>query len=128
MNKWHCDECGKATSMNPPIEAVFEDKEQTVEVPVFDPLDPTKFTIEKRTMKTRVPVMIKHQRQNLSTGKMEEVETQKIRDLEPRTIIVQVRTGPDSLQRDFCQACFDKKIKPLLKPVWEYLSGVQGID
>lgn len=110
--RWKCDICGKDTLVHPPTELEYKEVE----------------TINKVTNKkeiTKIPEMVKIKQQDLSSGKMKEIEVNKRRDLFPRTYIVKISIGPESIQKDFCLECLNKIKKPLIE-VFEMLEKVES--
>lgn len=126
---WNCDICGKRTHVNPPTEQEFEDKEITTEVPesFIDPKTKKKKIVFKPiTELKRVPKVGKAYRQDIFTGKVEEIDVPMQKDLFPRTVIVQLTVAGEMVQRDFCKDCFNKDVQPKVKKLWDELSKIES--
>lgn len=99
---WKCDICGRDTLVHPPTELVYKEIESK----------------EEKTGKkiiTKIPEIIKVKQQDPHSGKMKEIEVNKRRDLFPRTYIVKLSIGPESIQKDLCLECLNKIKEPLIK-------------
>ena len=132
MIAWHCDNCKKSTWMNPPSEQVFEDVTEMIQVPVKQVVkdkngnESVKETIQDTPVTKKVPVMTKIRRQNPQTGKIEFVEVPKIRYQKPKTILVQMRIGDETIQKDFCEGCYKAMIAKKAESLWLFLEKIES--
>ena len=111
---WKCDVCGKDTVVNPQTEQVEE--ERVVEVTVSG---------QKVKASQRVPVTTTTRRQDPVTGRVAKITVPKLNDLQPRTVIVQVKAGPENFQRDLCRECYETStLKQKVEAVIEELSAM----
>lgn len=136
---FECDICQKRTVLNPQVEHLFEEKEFEVDVPVtteteveVDTQDGGKAMVkrlnidarkEKRTV--RSPKMATMKRQNIHSGVIEDIPIHETRDLSPRTYIVRLTIGNETVQRDFCRDCLSD-LMPGLKTMWTQLSAIKS--
>jgi hypothetical protein len=129
---FHCDICGKETSVNPPTETVMEDREVEYEVPDIDPNDVegTRNRTKKMSITQKLPKIAKMKRQNPFTGTIENIDVPMMRDLKDRAYILQLSIGHEAVQRDFCHDCLKAEIMPIVQPLWDRLALIhpQGDD
>ena len=106
----HCDICGKTTYLSPPTEMVFK----TIK--------------DENGVEYKVPETSKIRRENPHTKKMETLDVPKMKDLEPRSYLVQLHVGQtEYIQRDFCFECLEK-IKKDVKGFWDFLENIKPRD
>lgn len=121
MVTWICDLCGAPGVIHPRTEPITEKKTVTIEVP--DPKNP-KNRIQKKVTRD-VPVTEVIRRQNTQLARVETVEIQKMKDLDPRAILVLLQFGMENVQKDFCMSCYNKEIKPHVEPLFDILCKIQ---
>ena len=120
-DKKFCDTCGCETFLNPLHEQEMEDRVVKVEIP--DPKDATKTVTHSTTVKA--PKMTTIKRQNLQTGKIEDVPAPCVKYLQRRSILVRVQVGlVEYVQRDFCDECYKKHQKRVME-LWDYLEKIE---
>lgn len=112
---WKCDICNKDTYINPPTEPDIEFKE--VEVKLQDKTETIKQPIQKKA---------KMKRQNIYTGDIEEIEIPLMKDLKPRTIIINLKAGAETIQKDFCMDCYQKHVSKEVSKLWKKLEGIKS--
>ena len=120
--KWLCDICGKPGHIYPMTEPVMKTVMVPVEIP--DPEDPLKKKQIK--MPKKVPETVPLRKQHTQTGNVETLEIPKTVDLEPRAIIVGLRTGQENVQKDFCTGCYETKIKPEVEKLFNLLASIES--
>lgn len=120
MNVWKCDVCGIETRINPKTEPLFEERE--VQIPV----DQNKMGGPTKKVKQRVPKMTVMKKQDMSSGEVKEIQVQEHKDLEERAMIVKLRVGPESVQRDFCRKCLEDYAGEELRTLWKKLETVKA--
>lgn len=119
-DKKFCDECGVETHLVPNYEQEFEEKE--VEIPVPNPKNVNEQIKVKHKVKASKTVKMK--RQNVHTGKMEEVDVPKVKYLQPKCIVVRLQVGLNEyVQRDFCEKCY-KQHEDKIKSLWNHLEKI----
>jgi len=136
MNKWHCDICCKETFLNPPTEPQFDEVPVEIDEPVLDakgnvtedPDNPGKAVLRKKTIIQKTPRMGIMKQQDVFTGKVVDVPVQVQKDLALRAIIVKIKVGYDSIQRDFCPTCLENYCGPEVKALWQKLEKLAGIE
>ena len=120
--KWTCDICSAPGVIYPNSENVTKTKTITMEIP--DPKDPTRKKI-KQKLKQEVPQTCVIRRQNTQTQKTEKHVVPLTKDLEPRAILVILKAGMENTQKDFCVKCYEKKIKPEVDKLFDFLMQFQ---
>jgi len=88
---WHCDICGRRTHVNPPTEPMYEEV--------------VKKDADGKATKVKQPIQSIMRVQDMNTGKVNEIQVVKQQDLEPRTVIVRLQVGQETIQRDLCMKC-----------------------
>ncbi len=124
--KWNCDICGKPTQVNPPVKPIMDTV--MVSVPAVDPA-----TKQPKLDKAGKPVMVevprevqrkgKQKMQDLATGLVRVVDVPAFEDLAPRTFIVRLGIGQETIQRDVCRECLPQ-VLPEAKALWDKLEGM----
>lgn len=128
---FHCDICGIDTYVNPPSRQAFEEVEEDVFLPVsvIEEINGEKIvkkSTQKQTVKAKKPLTAKHRRQNISTGKVETLEIPKLEYEKRKTVIVQLKVGDETLQKDFCHDCYQKQIKFCAEKLFNVLAEVES--
>jgi len=102
MNINTCDSCGKNTYFSPPFE--YEKNED----------GSTKY--------------IKAKQQDVFSGEVKEVEVAKVNWLKPKTIILRLKVGDESIAIDVCEECLNKtpEIKTKAKELWALLENIKA--
>ncbi len=119
--KWCCDLCGTPGVIHPRTEPITQKETVTLEVP--NPKDPKK-KITKKVVRD-IPVTEIIRRQNTQTSRVETLEIQKMKDLEPRAIIVILNFGMENVQKDFCMKCYNREVKQHVEPLFDFLHKIQ---
>ena len=82
------------------------------------------YEVKKR--KKLVPKMLKTKLKHPHSHEMVDHEIQEVKDLKPRILLLQCRVvGRDTIQKNFCTKCFDKKVKPEMKKFFAFLNGIR---
>ena len=104
MLNYLCDSCGKKGFLNPESEPKLVEKDGVL-IP-----------------ETRIV-----RKQNMFTGKMEEVEEAILIYKQERIIRVYLELGPyERITREFCSSCFEN-VKPKIKEAWLSLESFDPI-
>lgn len=127
-NKWHCDVCGKETCLIPETEAVYEEREVEMPVPVPDKKAPGGMRLEMQKMKQKVPVMVSMRQQDVRTGEIKMIQVPSMKELQPKAIIVALKCGDERIQKDFCRECFAKFAESKAKELWDLLENIKSVE
>ena len=119
--QWMCDICGAPGYIHPQTELVTRKKTMTIEVP--DPKNPTEKIVKK--ISRDIPQTEVVRRQVTQTSRVETVEIPKMRDVQPRAILVQLSFGHQNVQKDFCMECFNGEIKEKVDELFDFLCKIQ---
>ena len=120
MLRWHCDICGKVTTMLPQTEKVFEEVGIEVNIPDKDG------KVVSKTVKRKVPKMTVQKQQDPYTGKIINKPVQMIKDLSPRTYIINFSVGQENITKDVCKECLDKHLIQVIQPLWDKLASLDS--
>ena len=135
---WHCDICGKSTHVNPPSKQKMEQREVETEIPITETKkvkdkegNVTEVHIatgKKQKIRTKAPfpVMRKFRRQNPSTGNVDIIDVPALEYLAPRTVLVSLKTGDENIQKDFCEDCYNSKVKLKVEALWKELELIKS--
>lgn len=128
---WHCDLCGKNTWVNPPSEQVTKEVEEVVNLPVkiLKEKDGKKYaeeTMQEHVVKKQVPVTTRMRRQNMNTGNIDLIDVPKLKYLREKTVILQLRVGDETIQKDFCIDCYRDQVSPLADSLWKKLQSIES--
>lgn len=99
MLVWKCDICKKDTFINPPSEQV-KDKDGKVKMSYTKVQD--------------------------DNGNIKKVPVPEIKDLKPRTYIIRLTVGSETIQKDVCKVCLDNHLKSDLKTLWAKLENIKS--
>jgi len=99
MVAWLCDVCGKPTHVTPHTELLYEDKEKTIP-------------------------KIAHLKQQDAHGDMKLVPVHAQKDLSPRTKIVRLTMGDETIQRDLCDGCLIH-LRPEMNALWKKMEDLK---
>ena len=100
-----------------------KDGEKIVEKMIATMVGEIQYEVKKR--KKLVPKMLKTKLKHPHSHEMVDHEIQEVKDLKPRILLLQCRVvGRDTIQKNFCTKCFDKKVKPEMKKFFAFLNGI----
>lgn len=110
-NSWNCDRCGKQTYIAPPVKAVMDPLNDEQGQPILDSKG-VQILVQRKTKVKQQDLLV--------TGKVEDIEVGMFEDLLPRTRIVYIRIGDETVQRDYCPECV-KSVLAVIRPAWDLL-------
>jgi hypothetical protein len=132
--QYRCDICGKTTTLYPPTEPLWDEHKVEVSLPYTeeepDPNNPARkvkvLKYKTETQVTKVPKLSHIKRQNATTGEVEEIPIQDVKDLQPRTFFVRLNIGQETIQKDFCKECLSE-VMIEAQALWDKLASIKDI-
>jgi hypothetical protein len=96
---WKCDLCGKETFVNPPYKFKVDDAGN--------------------------PIQTTTRQQNVYTGDVDSIAAYDLEYLQPKTYIVRLDMGGETIQKDFCEEHF-LQIKHHLEALYGVLQNIKS--
>jgi ABC-type xylose transport system substrate-binding protein len=125
-----CGKCGCNTQMYPQGTPIMEVVEDEVQVEVHEAGKDGKVNVrfDKQKRQRWVQKTRKMRRQNVFTGKVEEVEV-GLEDLgnTKKTFQLQLKLDDETITKAVCPACYKKHIQPLAEQLWRALEKLRSL-